>query len=334
VNGQYLWLSDATLMAQIRHNIAQAITNSIAGGTPTLTATSTPVVPTVANTSTPVGGGPTNTSVPASTSTATATAGHTSTPTPAPTGTSTPAVIVGGPTTTSVPAATGTTASGVTDTPAATTPPGSASATPTSPPASGNLLSNPSFEAWAGGLPVAWLPGGRPAPAVKEVGTTPQSGRVAAQVSAHGPGAGLYQNLSFPTRLPANGTLTGSAYVRYVSGDTAHAPAITLVLRYADGRQARSSRGVAGWPGHHSWLRVTMTIPARNVPLTSLSFRLVSQTGNAQTFQVDSAAVTASRSRHHRTYVRVRESPQAGERMGTGHLAEAVSRRALSRKDG
>jgi hypothetical protein len=144
----------------------------------------------------------------------------------------------------------------------------------------------------------------------------------------------LYQNLSFPGPLPANATLTGSAYVRYVSGDTTHAPAITFVLRYADGSQARSSRGVAGWPGHRSWLPVTLTVPARSVPLTSVSFRLVTQTGNAETFQVDSAAVTASRPRHHRTYVRVWERPQAGERMGTGHLAEAVSRRALSRKDG
>src|SRR5262249_32931814 len=159
--------------------------------------------------------------------------------------------------------------------------------------------------------------------------TTPQSGRAATQVSAHGVGAGLYQNLSLPAPLPANVSLAGHAYVRYVSGDTTHAPAIMFLLRYADGSQARPSRAVAGWPGHRAWLPVTLTIPARNVPLTSVSFRLVTQTGNAQTFQVDSASVTASMSRYHLTYYGVSERPQAGERMGSGYLAEAIISRIL-----
>ncbi len=246
---------------------------AIGGGTSTATATGT-VVPSSAPTTTATAGSavlPSSTATSGRSATATATGSvqPSSTPTAVPAG-----------------SATGSAAPSSTAT---------ATATQAALPGS-NLLLNPSLEIWSGGLPANWNVVGDAN--VSEVTGGAEAGSAAAQVASGGTGSGLCQYVPFNPPLPAAGTINGSVYLQHISGDmaAANAPHLQVQVTYGDGTEGSSDQIATGWPGS-GWNRTTVSYQNQTgAPIVSIIFRVLSNSSNSQTFDVDNAALSFTKS--------------------------------------
>ncbi|HEX3479764.1 MAG TPA: BACON domain-containing carbohydrate-binding protein [Kofleriaceae bacterium] len=145
------------------------------------------------------------------------------------------------------------------------------------------LLANPGFESWSGGLPTSWT---KPTATTVTQSTTTHGGSSSCQVQ-NPDWAGITQVVT--GSKPSGTTLTGTAWVKWVAGPST-SPFIQLVISYSDGTPADYVGAASSSFTTSGWYQLTRAFTVAH-PVSSVGLGVLNNSGVSQTFLVDDASL-------------------------------------------
>jgi len=145
------------------------------------------------------------------------------------------------------------------------------------------MLSNPGFESWSGGLPTSWT---KPAATTVTQSTTSHGGSSSSQVQ-NPDWAGITQTVT--GSKPSGTTFTGTAWVKWVAGPGT-SPFLQLVISYSDGTPAAYVGAANPNFTTSGWYQLTKVFTVAH-PVSSVGLSVLNNSGVSQTFLVDDASL-------------------------------------------